>query len=707
MNNKKILYDTLNIKYDGGDKKFIENVMKCLLKPKEDTFECLLEFVGDCFEVDKTFVFGIYNKGAVFDEIVEWTGDGVNFNYNTFKDMKSSNLRSLKKKLNNEGKIIIEDIERLSSDLEDNKAILNQDISSIVLFPVIKNKEIVGIFGASMVDKMRDWEEETIENLNFICDILSKYWDEWMEKDKYLRIFNYSGIASVVLDESLIIQDVNKAFEILSGYSEKELVGKKKFMEFIHPDYRDMMSAYHEKRLRGEEVPEQYEFNFIDRKKNVKSIEITVSLQSGTGNTIISLQDSTELKNTYYRLAEKKYKLVEKNKELKVYNRQLVNLNKKLEKAYNRSDKVSYDLENLIRLLSGITEKADDISEFFSSLLQTAVNIVEEAEYGSVFQVENDCIQFIDVVGHNGDVLKEFDINIDFFSDLNVKKEEEIITIKNPDEFKERHLAENIKNEFEKLFNPLKEFMLIKIAVNNKFNVGLTLGIGKGSGNSFARESMRVIGALKNLAGAFLSLKRYNKLQDEFYHNIILSITKMLEIHDKYTRGHSRSVAKLSVKIAKNMGLDEKMIEKVYLAGMLHDIGKILIPRTIINKRGSLDDEEFELIKKHPVWGCSTLQESGELEEIARYILYHHERWDGNGYPEGLAGEEIPLVSQILGLADAWNAMRSNRAYRDALSFEEALDEVLSNKGTQFSPRIVDVFIKNDGDGFENIAVLA
>ena len=178
---------------------------------------------------------------------------------------------------------------------------------------------------------------------------------------------------------------------------------------------------------------------------------------------------------------------------------------------------------------------------------------------------------------------------------------------------------------------------------------------------------------------------------------MILSLTSLLEIHDTYTKGHNEEVANLSKEIAQEMDLGPQVVKDTYWAGLLHDIGKIVIPQHILNKKGRLSDDEYEIIKKHPEWGFKALKNSKELFELAEYILNHHERWDGQGYPNGLKGEEIPVVSQILALADAWDAMTSQRSYRDPLSKETALREIVDNKGEQFSPVVVETFLKLKG----------
>lgn len=180
------------------------------------------------------------------------------------------------------------------------------------------------------------------------------------------------------------------------------------------------------------------------------------------------------------------------------------------------------------------------------------------------------------------------------------------------------------------------------------------------------------------------------KLTDE----IIISMTGLLGIHDSYTKDHSENVANISRKIAEELNFSKKDITKIYYAGLVHDIGKTIISKEILNKNGALTDDEYDIIKKHPRWGYETLSKSSELLEIAQYVLYHHERWDGFGYPDGLAEEKIPIASRILTVADAYDAMTNDRPYRKALSKEVAVGEIKRNSGLQFDPEIVNIFLK-------------
>jgi HD-GYP domain-containing protein (c-di-GMP phosphodiesterase class II) len=200
---------------------------------------------------------------------------------------------------------------------------------------------------------------------------------------------------------------------------------------------------------------------------------------------------------------------------------------------------------------------------------------------------------------------------------------------------------------------------------------------------------------IQDLANGFYRIKKYNDYKSMLQNDIVQSFIKTLEFHDDYTRGHSELVAKYSLKIGEVLGLEKKELEDLYWAAIMHDIGKIIIPVDILNKKEKLSDSEFHLIKKHPVIGYKIISKSETLKNISEFVLYHHERWDGKGYPKGLKGNEIPLLSQIISVGDSWHAMTSERPYKNKLSVEEGIEELIRNRGTQFYPEILDIFIEN------------
>lgn len=171
------------------------------------------------------------------------------------------------------------------------------------------------------------------------------------------------------------------------------------------------------------------------------------------------------------------------------------------------------------------------------------------------------------------------------------------------------------------------------------------------------------------------------------------TLAKTIDAKDKYTNGHSMRVAKYSKMIAERMGLAESQIEEIYNMAMLHDIGKIGIPDAIINKTSRLTDEEYDIIKTHPAMGYDILSEMPEIQSIGIGARWHHERFDGRGYPDGLRGEEIPLSARIIGVADAYDAMTSNRSYRSYMPQAAVKSELEKGMGTQFDPDIAGIML--------------
>jgi HD-GYP domain-containing protein (c-di-GMP phosphodiesterase class II) len=178
--------------------------------------------------------------------------------------------------------------------------------------------------------------------------------------------------------------------------------------------------------------------------------------------------------------------------------------------------------------------------------------------------------------------------------------------------------------------------------------------------------------------------------------NLTFALAKALDSRDEYTAQHSENVAHYGKMIAQHMGFSKKECENIYIGGLLHDIGKIGVSESILTKPSRLTDEEFEQIKKHPLIGYDTLKHIPLFEQngVLDMVLYHHERYDGNGYPQGLKGEQIPVAARILAIADSFDAMTSRRVYRDEKETEYALSEIRKNEGIQFDPEIAQVFLK-------------
>ncbi|HEY6055723.1 MAG TPA: HD-GYP domain-containing protein, partial [Gaiellaceae bacterium] len=184
------------------------------------------------------------------------------------------------------------------------------------------------------------------------------------------------------------------------------------------------------------------------------------------------------------------------------------------------------------------------------------------------------------------------------------------------------------------------------------------------------------------------------------------SLARAVDTRDAYTGSHSQRVAKLSGRIAERLGVPPDQVELARLAGSLHDLGKLAIPEEILRKPSALSEPERVVLERHPQIGYRMLESLG-VDPVAQWVLHHHERWDGDGYPDKLAGEEIPLGARIIFVADAYDAMTSDRVYRGSLSREEAIAELERCAGSQFDPAIVGIFVAELAPELEDEAVLA
>ncbi len=205
-------------------------------------------------------------------------------------------------------------------------------------------------------------------------------------------------------------------------------------------------------------------------------------------------------------------------------------------------------------------------------------------------------------------------------------------------------------------------------------------------------EELRFLETVAYITG----LKFQNSILEVVIYEGLVQTLKVLvntvEAKDVYTKFHSQRVARYSMGIAEVLGLPKEEKDTLKIAGILHDIGKIAIPESILLKKGSLTNEEFDVIKMHTTFGNEILKPLRFFHQERSLVLYHHERWDGSGYPEGLAGENIPLLARILAVADSFDAMTSDRVYRKAMSFEKAIKEIKDLSGIKYDSIIVNAF---------------
>jgi putative nucleotidyltransferase with HDIG domain len=217
-------------------------------------------------------------------------------------------------------------------------------------------------------------------------------------------------------------------------------------------------------------------------------------------------------------------------------------------------------------------------------------------------------------------------------------------------------------------------------------------GAGGGVVCEFGSAEIRLLESVSTILGVHRSNTGLVHRQADLFSAAVRALISAIEAKDRYTHGHSERVARVAVLLAEKLHLPKADVNTIYLGGLLHDIGKIGVDDQVLNKPGALTPEEFEQIKQHPQLGFDILHEVSQLDRILPIVLHHHESWDGSGYPHGLRGEETPLLARVTAVADAYDAMSSDRPYRRGMP-DEKLDAIFrEGAGRQWDPTVIEAF---------------
>ena len=305
------------------------------------------------------------------------------------------------------------------------------------------------------------------------------------------------------------------------------------------------------------------------------------------------------------------------------------------------------------------------------------------------------CLALIDEITEKLQVKEHYNLSADFISAFDerygVRIAKHIIENKRPfvispdvripDEFEDFRTSGNILSG---VCVPLA----VRSAIIGFFCIGRTSGE-----QLFTASEVELVSVLSDHAAAAIDNSRLYEKLERSYLSTIVTLSGVVEAKDLYTDKHMKDIAEYSVEIAKKLGLSEKEIENIRKAALLHDLGKVSVPDSILMKEGKLTADEMEIIKKHPSTGAKMIEPVEPLKHAREIIKHHQECYDGSGYPDGLKGEDIPLGARIVAVADAFGAMTTTRPYRKALSVEQAMSELKKYAGIQFAPDIVEIFL--------------
>lgn len=348
---------------------------------------------------------------------------------------------------------------------------------------------------------------------------------------------------------------------------------------------------------------------------------------------------------------------------------------------------------NTLMELSALINSSLDVAEIRKRTIEAAVRLVD-AETGSLLFLDDETgdLYFDVALGEKGESIKTIRLKRGQGIAGWVAEHQEPVIINDVQNDPRFFKDADKKSEFE-----TRAMVCLPVRLKDKL-VGVLEAINKRQG-LFDSEDRELLTALSNqVAVAIENARLYDELKETFYATVH-TLAETIEKRDPYTGGHTKRVMEYSLAIGKAMGLSQKDMMDLRLSAILHDIGKIGIRDNILLKNERLTFEEYNAIMMHAVYGAEILTHIRQLKDIIPGVKWHHEKYDGSGYPEGLKGETIPAIARIISVADTFDAMTTDRPYRKGLSVEAALEELRRYAGTQFDPDAVNAFIRSYDEG--------
>ena len=350
------------------------------------------------------------------------------------------------------------------------------------------------------------------------------------------------------------------------------------------------------------------------------------------------------------------------------------------------------DVDNLVVMLTSVHEFGSLASEIVSKhglvnlIVETACNLLH-SETGSLMLInQNNELYIVAAKGLSKDIIENTRMKIGEGIAGRVASTGKYYFVEDI-ETDVRFLRPNLEEKYE-----TKSFISVPLKIKNKVIGVLNINSSKNNKPFTQRDVELLTLFADNSAITIENLELFTDLQS-FYLEMIQTLARALDAKDSYTHDHADRAGKYAKLIAQEMNLPDTVVRYIEYAALLHDMGKIGISDTILLKKGKLTDEEQKIIRQHPIIGYKIILPIKYLYPIAPLVLYHHERYDGTGYPEGLSGEEIPLGARIVSIIDAFDAMTSDRPYRKAPSVKTAVNELKKGMGKQFDPKIVKIFL--------------
>lgn len=660
--------------------------------PEKDYFAMLLYDYEEEIEIEKIAKIGRWthylNNGKLFwtknlFDMLEINPKNFNLTFNNFLELihpqdkiifKNSYINSLNSNfIEFEYRIIKHNSEiiwlksSLYVEYEENKPIRTNGIVRDIT--IEKNQELFNKENdmrhnqAQKLGKFGYWEWDLNTN--------QEYWS-----DEYFRILDLEP------------GEINPTFE--------------NFIGFVYYEDRNKMINNSKQLSKYDLEEKQIEFRIKSKTGKIKYIrnfyQIILDKNNNPYKLIGSIQDITDQKLKEEELIRVNNELEKSNERFEASNEQLEATNEELVFAYHTNEV----LINKMNKMTDLTMNLNDISnknEILAKAFNYLFDFIPEADFGLILRIDDEYLNIIDSRGFNKEDFNNLKIKSNTYTGMNkikiIENFEEIQTLDTEKIPKEKYSA------LKKLLNKVSKVLYIPIHTDDKFYGSISLYINEKE-KKFNKETIKFSEFFSRLISLYLFSKDYGDQIKNSYKNFSNKLAAVAEEYDDDTGVHINRVGSLSEYFAKKLNLSKNQIEDIRNFSPLHDIGKIFIPSSILKKPDKLNSEEWEIIKTHTTQAKKLLGDDKRFETALKIAMYHHEKFDGTGYPEGLKGDEIPIEAQIVALVDVYDALRSVRTYKKAYSHEKSISIITGNSqrtnSKHFNPKILDIFINNSDE---------
>ncbi|MDD3364697.1 MAG: PAS domain S-box protein [Syntrophomonas sp.] len=640
----------------------------------DDMINTTLRMISESDNDVRSSVFLYSDDQCTVSKTNEWCAKGISAVIDCVQGLPVSVLPWWNKKLQSSEYIYIPRVSDLPPEAQAEKELLQaHSIQSLMVVPMFLEDKIIGFMGFDSVKSEKNWSKENVIILESVAQIIVRALQRKKSaialrasENYYRTIFENTGAATMIIEADMTISLANREWERVFGYKKEELEGAQ-WTDIISGDIVDVMKEYHRlRRINPTSAPLQYKARIKDHQGKMRDGLFYTDIISGTTKSVATFIDLTD------------------------FNR------------INRALKAT-SAGNMAML------QASDEQDLLQKVCQ---KIVEVGGYrmvwvGYVENYERQTVRPVAYAGHEEGYLKTIDISL---ADPQRGSGPVGMSIRTDQPYISRNVMTDpslIPIREEALSRGYKSMITIPLNANGGGAFGV-ISIYSEELDIFDSEEKKLLTEMAaDLAYGIMSLRtRIERNQTaleleislEKMHRILNqtvgSLSTVLEIRDPYTAGHQKKVARLATAIAQEMGFDKDIIDGIYVAGNLHDIGKINVPFEILSKPGKITELEIGIIKTHSQVGYDILKEIEFSWPVADMVLQHHERLDGSGYAQGLRKEEIVIGARILAVADVVDAMASHRPYRPALGVDPALEEITKNKGILYDPEVVDACLK-------------